>query len=292
MDNKVLLSGYLFENDTPCLLIDTIFADVPQRKKILLRNTTCTLRMHTETYCTGSYNLETLTFQMCPHKATVIPPETLCAACKRMSGFNPAFYNAKTISPQQEVYNIRPHVVYLANFGINQTKVGIAHRVPKRWYEQGARVATVVKHCENAYQARDIEAQTSKLLKIPEVMNPALKRRLLTLPFDISLAKKEIEKVREDMTNTLHISLETNDIVSLDTIYLQDNSISPETIDLTKTNTHISGTFVGMVGDTLIMEQNNQQYMLSIKKFISHLITLEETLIPNREQAPQMAFDF
>lgn len=55
------------------------------------------------------------------------------------------------------------HSVYMAIAGGN-VKVGITRsgRIMRRWIEQGASYASIIKKCENAQEALDIESQISK----------------------------------------------------------------------------------------------------------------------------------
>jgi hypothetical protein len=283
-DDKLLLSGYDFDRQGPSLILDTIFDDKPQRQKFYIRNKSFTLNLVDDTFCIGGYNPKNERFEICPHKAKPEPNKTLCTFCRRMSGFNPAFYNAKTISPQQIIYNEKPHVVYLANFGPNHTKVGIARNVPRRWLEQGARAATIIKHCNNAYEARTIEESTRKNIGVPEAINPITKRKLLLNNFDSNQAEKEIEKIRDSIESKLAFKLERNEIFNFDEQYLNDNTLISSIVDVTKTSTFISGAAIGLIGDILIMQQDSNQYITSLKKFISHLVTFDEKIIPNQNK--------
>lgn len=283
MDTKALLSGYNFD-DGPNLILDTIFESSPRRINFPPIDKAITLKVLDETMCIGSYNPKSNAFEMCPNKSKPEEGKTTCSYCSRLSGFNPAFYNAEYISRQQSVYNDRPHMVYLVNFGKNCTKVGIAHRLPRRWLEQGARAGTIIKHCKDAYEAREIEATTREIIKVPEAVNSSTKRKFLAQEFSFSSAESEILEVRDQIQNRLNFQLEINEIESLDKYYLKDNKIRLPLIDLTKESSFVSGRAIGLVGDILITEQNNIQYILSLKSAISHIVTIDDNIIPNQDK--------
>lgn len=282
MSNRYLLSGYEFTDAGPSLILDNVFDVEPSRTYFPIRNKSFTLTSSDETMCIGSYNPKSNLFEMCPNKALPEEGKPTCAHCSRLSGYNPAFYNTEYISTQQSAYNNRPHMAYLVNFGVGQTKIGIAHKLPRRWLDQGARVGTIIKHCKDAYEAREIEANTKSGIGIPEAFNSSTKRRLLGFEFDPKLAENEILEVRDKIQNNLDFQLEMNSVESLDEYYLNNYKITLPIVDLTKNNNFISGNVIGLVGEILILEQNDQQYMMSLKKMISHIVTIDDSIIPNQ----------
>lgn len=273
------MTGYDFDQDGPFLLLDTIFEPIINRKKFHLRDKFFTIESTTDTFCIGSYDLDTQDFLICPHKAQPQNGKTLCSYCQKQNGFNPAFYNASSVSPKQERYNQRPHVVYLANFGQNLTKVGIASRVPTRWLEQGARSVLVIKNCANAYEARRIEEKTRKDLAIPEAINNSLKRRIILSEYNKFKAEKELLNIRDQLIN-VGIDAEENSVLFLDDYYLGGNKIAPNVIDLTKDSDVISGKFIGLIGDILLVSQGSENFVMSLKKNISHVIKISPRIIP------------
>ena len=53
-------------------------------------------------YCTGWVDFENRCSQICPDHATVDEKYENCLKCRDKTGFNPAFYNANSVSAQQE----------------------------------------------------------------------------------------------------------------------------------------------------------------------------------------------
>src|SRR5262249_944842 len=125
-----------------------------------------------------------------------------CVACHRATGFNPAFYNATELSPQQQLRNLEPHLVYLAHFGAGTLKVGMTHarRGVYRRLAQGARMGVLPARFADAYRARALEERIARDLDVAEAIRPARKRHLLGAPFSSSAVRAEllawVERVR------------------------------------------------------------------------------------------------
>jgi hypothetical protein len=279
-NEKYLLSGYGFDELGAHLVLDTIFRHRTDRIKIHVLDKVFTLRKFEERYCIGWYDLSTFESHICPQKAKLKQNFTSCPQCNSASGFNPAFYNtaADKISIQQQKYNKRRHVVYLANFGIGVSKVGIASedRVPVRLLEQGARAATIVKNCQNAYEARKIEEDINKKLGIPDSVKADKKRALLNQRFDYREAKIEIEDIKYRIATELELNVDNNELEDFNRIYLGRNILNANTIDLSnETPLTISGKGIGMIGDILVMEQNNRLFITSLKKYLAHVVAVD-----------------
>ncbi len=112
-------------------------------------------------YCTGWVDFENHCSQVCPDSATVDGKYENCLKCRDRTGFNPAFYNADSVSAQQEKINQNPHFVYLAYFAPGVIKVGISQekRGIRRLLEQGARLALKLETFSSALIARQYEAK-------------------------------------------------------------------------------------------------------------------------------------
>lgn len=113
-------------------------------------------------FCIGRFDLRTFESSVCPLKIEFLPSEkdNMCPACREATGFNPSFYYADSISPQQREYNQTPHFVYMAYFSPDHVKAGISSetRGIERLLEQGARSACIVGRFSNADEARILEA--------------------------------------------------------------------------------------------------------------------------------------
>ncbi|MHA7878093.1 MAG: DUF2797 domain-containing protein [Bacteroidota bacterium] len=142
------------------------------RTYALLRHTTVDVTPLSQQYCTGYCKLSKNVTQPCPQRKTISARFKVCWHCFKLTGFSPAFYNlAKSeLSNAQLRYNNLPHYVYLAAFGEDCFKVGIAchMRLFQRLAEQGARLATVIALLPDAYQARKMEETIQHVYLIPD----------------------------------------------------------------------------------------------------------------------------
>lgn len=158
--HTTVLAGHGFDDAGPYLLINDI--DDATQHRFSVRGKTFTLKQLPARFCVGRFDLLTHRKSVCPLKIKLLPTEKddMCPACKEATGFNPSFYYAETISPQQRAYNETPHYVYLAYFSPQHIKAGISSetRGIERLLEQGARAARIVGHFGNADEARKLEA--------------------------------------------------------------------------------------------------------------------------------------
>lgn len=295
LNEKYILAGYGFDNITPYLLLDSFFNGKSKRLKFSFQDQLFSLIRFKGRYCIGRYDLKTFDSSPCPEKAALSEKNNTCINCFRAIGFNPAFYNrsSEELSPQQKEYNEQPHNVYLAYFGLKTIKVGIAHykRTLTRWCEQGARAATVIKKCYNAYEARDMESIVERKLNLPDAINSNTKRKFLNEPFNFHNAVIELRQICNRIEAELNIEIEQTEISDLQKYYLGEHSLGSGIVDVSKEKPlYISGKGIGMIGDMLIVEQVNRQFMASIKLFISHLVQITDEMKEYSVVPIQMAF--
>lgn len=283
MDEKVLLSGYHFD-DGPCLIFDRISGKV-ERFSMSLLGKNFSLKAHPERYCTGSFNLGTLEGSPCVNQTELeSKANQSCYPCFELTGFNPSFYHmAKSeISPQQRAYNNTPHAVYLAYFTDGLIKVGISSEKRKevRWVEQGARIVAHIMTCPNAYEARHNEETISKALKLPEVVLGKKKRTILAYSLDVSGARKVLNELISEIQERLSPMCHTDRFYTLDHVYNpRAASLNNTIIDLSDGDERkISGKFIGLYGDILVVENGQNQFMLALKKIIGHGIELADSI--------------
>lgn len=120
--DTTVLAGHGFDEKGPYLLISDIEKEAQHRFSV--RNKTFTMKRLPERYCVGRFDLLTHRKSVCPLRVELLPSEKdgMCPACKEATGFNPSFYYAEAVSPQQRVYNETPHYVYLAYFSKQHIK--------------------------------------------------------------------------------------------------------------------------------------------------------------------------
>jgi len=292
MENSIkVLSGYGFNAEGPYFVIDEIDGKLVNRIYQHIIGHNFTIRPLSSKFCIGSYDLKTFHSVPCPHISSMTNKKgNVCFDCSKSNSFNPSFYNVpvSSLSLKQQEYNLRPHHVYLALFDEHQVKVGISQkkRHLTRWLEQGARMATVIFECENAYLAREIEEKIAKELRLAETIRSDLKRRYLKNRTDFEKASATLEGLMASISVLFERQITCQPPAKLDKYYLQNNVIQTNIIDLSNDLPEsISGKGIGLIGDTLIVENEQQQFMFSLKKIIGQQISLEN-LVVNQHFAP------
>lgn len=166
-------------------------------------------------HCTGWVDFENRCSQICPDHAAVDEKYENCLKCRDKTGFNPAFYNASSVSIQQEKINQNPHFVYLAYFAPNVIKVGISQeeRGIRRLLEQGARLAVKLETFSSALIARQYEAKISKLDRIAETLPVHKKMELIKLPFDRAAGERELRQKLLEIEQKIGVSFPKSELI-------------------------------------------------------------------------------
>lgn len=286
MENSIkVLSGYGFNADGPYFIIDEIDGKLATRIHRNIIGRDFTIRPLPSRFCIGSYDLKTFHAIPCPHISSMTHKKgNVCFDCSKSNSFNPSFYNVpvSSLSLKQQEYNLRPHHVYLALFDEHHIKVGISqkNRILTRWLEQGARVATVIFECDNAYLAREIEEKISKELRLAETLRNDQKRQYLKHHTDFEKASAILDELIPKISALFEQQITHQAPTRLDEYYLQNNSIRTNIIDISnELPESISGRGIGLIGDTLIVENEHQQFMFSLKKIIGQQISLENLVV-------------
>ena len=238
--------------------------------------------------CTGWHDLSTSQSYPCPDQAALPPQFDHCRHCQNKTGFNPAFYHAASVSPQQQARNAEPHFLYLAHFAPGVVKVGIswAQRGLRRLLDQGARSALIVKTYPTATLARQYEAKVAALPGISETLQQKTKHKLLGTVYDMAKGVAELMAVRERVADSCGISADRHEPVVLDPYYLTGQQITAPIILYGEQR--ISGNCLGMVGGTLITEQNGQQFGLGLSNLTGYRVTISKEVAANVHR-PQQA---
>ncbi len=253
-------------------------------------NQTVTIQIDTaQRFCTGWHDLATTISYQCPDSALLPKQYEQCHRCRAKTGFNPAFYNAHSISKQQAARNQLPHSLYLAHFGPGVIKVGItwAERGIKRLLEQGARCALIVKTFPTASVARHYEAKASKLPGIAETIQHRAKHKLLIQPYNAVLGTQELLSAEQQLIEAIGVDTEGNQPEYLDRYYIGSNLLKVnKLINLCQEETSASGIVIGMLGGLLIFEQASMQFAFPLNNWRGYRIQLsyEEQL---NEYTPQ-----
>lgn len=300
-----LLAGYGCDNQGGYLVVDDLGVQPWQRRRCAVLGAQLTLQLvppaasgslpprsalaaesARDRWCSGRYDLGSGKSEPCPEQAELREESfEQCLACRRATGFNPAFYFSPEVSPQQQARNLEPHLVYLAHFGAGTFKVGITHarRGIHRLLEQGARMGLLLGRLPDAHQARALEERIARELGVSETVRSARKRHLLGAPFVPAAVRSELLAVAERVHSTdPNLPLQP-EVVELDRFYGGSELFANTMTDLSETSPpSISGRCVGMIGDVLITLQAGRHYMLSVADLVCRRVRLSGGEQPNR----------
>lgn len=290
-ESTLVFSGLGYNADGPYLQMNDIEAKKQMRLPVLGR--TFTLKKLPQRYCIGPFDLKTYESSACDLSAELPDESTykddMCPACREKTGFNPAFYNAESISPQQRAYNLTPHFVYMAYFSPAHLKVGISSetRGIERLLEQGARVAGILKRYPNADEARALEAHLCSQDGILETMRLGTKNKLLSESFD---AQSAMDCVYET-ARRFDIEPECG-VLDLTPYYFGKVDKVPDLIQVPDGSPEdmCAGRCVGMIGGTLALEQDGNVFVIPVKDWETHAveITVGEVLCEYEYELQQM----
>ena len=209
--------------------------------------------------------------QICPDHATVDEKYENCLKCRDKTGFNPAFYNANSVSTQQEKINQNPHFVYLAYFAPNVIKVGISQeeRGIRRLLEQGARLAIKLETFSSALIARQYEAKISKLDGIAETLPVHKKMELIKLPFDRAAGERELQQKLLEIEQKIGVSFPKSELITCED-YFQTAGVDLSRVVLMKDYSKLVGRVRSVIGSIVITDYDGQLLAYNIKKLIGY----------------------
>jgi hypothetical protein len=241
-------------------------------------------------YCGGWHDLATAESFPCPDTATLPDQYNQCRHCQQKTGFNPAFYNASSVSRQQQARNAQPHILYLAHFAPGVIKVGIswAERGIRRLLDQGARSAIIIKTYPTADVARQYEAKAASLSGIAETLQVRQKHQYLKRPYDAAAGADELRIARDRLAREVGVRPDDNQPLYLDSYYVDNHPLHPQDIVEISNSDSISGICVGMIGSVLVMEQDGLQYTLPLAKLTGYNAALSYDVTKN-DAAPHQA---
>lgn len=279
--NTVVLAGHGFDEQGPYLLLNDL--DAVSQERLHVRGRTFTLRRTARRFCVGRFDLQTFEKSVCPLRVELLSDakDIMCLACAEATGFNPSFYYADYVSPQQRAYNLTPHFVYLAYFSPQHVKAGISSttRGIERLLEQGARAARVVGRFPNADKARALEAALCAQDGILETMRASLKTRLLAeVRYSFAEATTVLDAAAQRLAEVPAVAeagFTSEAPLDLDAYYF--DGAAPDVHDIQQPDDHddeCGGCCVGMVGGTLLFEQEGAVYTAPVKDWESHEVEL------------------
>ena len=209
--------------------------------------------------------------QICPDHATVDEKYENCLKCRDKTGFNPAFYNASSVSVQQEKINQNPHFVYLAYFAPNVIKVGISQeeRGIRRLLEQGARLAIKLETFSSALIARQYEAKISKLDGIAETLPVHKKMELIKQAFNRTDGERELRQKLLEIEQKIGVSFPKSELIPCED-YFQTTSVDLSRVVLMKDYSQLVGHVRSVIGSIVITDYDGQLLAYNIKKLIGY----------------------
>lgn len=225
-------------------------------------------------YCIGWHDLESGENHICQWHQVLDKKYDQCQKCQAKTGFNPAFYNADSVSEVQQKRNSEPHFLYLAYFANNFTKVGISYagRGLARLLEQGAKAAIVLETFNSAMVARKYEAQIGKMNNFVENVTASKKIELLSAEYNAEDAQLSLTKARQQIERALETDFENAQFHDFFDQYFSpdfDKSELKYVIDVSN-QAKITGKIVGLYGYILICQYQDSVVALPLKKFTGY----------------------
>ena len=269
MPDDFLLAYASFNADNQPF-IDCQIGDEIKRRELFGQDLSLEFDFSTK-YCTGWVDFENHCSQVCPDSATVDGKYENCLKCRDRTGFNPAFYNADSVSAQQEKINQNPHFVYLAYFAPGVIKVGISQeeRGIRRLLEQGARLALKLETFSSALIARQYEAKIARLDGITETMPIHKKLELIKQPFDRADGEKKLQQKLLEIEQKIGVSFPKAKLITCED-YFYTAGVDLTRVVPMKDQNQLAGRVRSIIGPILITEYNGQLLAYNVKKFIGY----------------------
>ena len=269
MPDDFLLAYASFNADNQPF-IDCQIGDEIKRRELFGQDLSIEFDLSTK-YCTGWVDFENHCSQICPDSATVDGKYENCLKCRDRTGFNPAFYNADSVSAQQEKINQNPHFVYLAYFAPGVIKVGISQeeRGIRRLLEQGARLALKLETFSSALIARQYEAKIARLDGVVETMPIHKKLELIKQHFDRADGEEKLQQKLLEIEQKIGVSFPRSELILCED-YFHTASVDLTRVVLMKDQNQLAGRVRSVIGPILIVDYDGQLLAYNVKKFIGY----------------------
>lgn len=267
-DDFLLTYASFNANNQP--FIDCQIGDEIKRRELFGQDLSLEFDFSTK-YCTGWVDFDNHCSQICPDSATVDGKYENCLKCRDRTGFNPAFYNADSVSAQQEKINQNPHFVYLAYFAPGVIKVGISQekRGIRRLLEQGARLALKLETFTSALIARQYEAKIARLDGVVETMPIHKKLELIKQPFDRADGEEKLRQKLLEIEQKIGVSFPKSELIPCED-YFHTAGVDLTRVVLMKDQNQLAGRVRSIIGPILIADYDGQLLAYNVKKFIGY----------------------
>ena len=269
--------------------IDCQIGDEIKRRELFGQDLSLEFDFSTK-YCTGWVDFDNHCSQICPDSATVDGKYENCLKCRDRTGFNPAFYNADSVSAQQEKINQNPHFVYLAYFAPGVIKVGISQeeRGIRRLLEQGARLALKLETFSSALIARQYEAKIARLDGIVETMPIHKKLELIKQPFDRADGEEKLRQKLLEIEQKIGVSFPKSELIPCED-YFHTAGVDLTRVVLMKDQNQLAGRVRSIIGPILIADYDGQLLAYNVKKFIGYQAQTIDGVISIEMPSTQLA---
>ena len=269
MPDDFLLTYASFNADNQPFIDCQIDGEI-KRRKLLGQDLSLEFDFSTK-YCTGWVDFDNHSSQVCPDSATVDGKYENCLKCRDRTGFNPAFYNADSVSAQQEKINQNPHFVYLAYFAPGVIKVGISQeeRGIRRLLEQGARLAVKLETFSSALIARQYEAKIAALDGVVETMPIHKKLELIKQPFERADGEKKLQQKLLEIEQKIGVSFLRSELIPCED-YFHTTDVDLTSVVLMKDQPQLVGHALSVIGSIAITEYDGNLLGYNLKKYIGY----------------------
>ena len=269
--------------------IDCQIGDEIKRRELFGQDLSLEFDFSTK-YCTGWVDFENHCSQICPDSATVDGKYENCLKCRDRTGFNPAFYNADSVSAQQEKINQNPHFVYLAYFAPGVIKVGISQeeRGIRRLLEQGARLALKLETFTSALIARQYEAKIARLDGVVETMPIHKKLELIKQPFERADGEEKLRQKLLEIEQKIGVSFPKSELIPCED-YFHTAGVDLTRVVLMKDQNQLAGRVRSIIGPILIADYDGQLLAYNVKKFIGYQAQTIDGVISIEMPSTQLA---
>lgn len=214
----------------------------------------------------------------CPENAPATQGKR-CPSCAQATELHPCIICNGSIcraDPQrQQACATQISYVYLASFGPTLLKVGVAHhsRIPKRWIEQGANVATQLLET-NGREARRYETLIHDTYDVRSQIPTQYKFNALAkpmIPQETAAITQLAEKIQKQEPALPFFHDTIHDLTSIYGLPRFTHrpllmSISPQQL--------ITGVILGVKGSVLALQVQGIPHILNIRQLVSHSIVI------------------
>jgi hypothetical protein len=171
---------------------------------------------------------------------------------------------------------LQPHYVYIAAFGSDIVKVGMASKVRlfQRLTEQGARLVMVVALLPDAYKAREVEKKVQLTLSIPDKVTNKRKIEAL-VAYNFETTSKILESLRKKVVNSGLTESPFPYLYNPHALYAADSlSVgSVNYVQLSAQQEVLTGYFYAMIGNFLFLELSDRSLtVVDVHKYLGSML--------------------